>query len=77
MTMPLTRDMVIEICGPMDDFRIASIIGTGVTPAQLTEAKGWMAADDVLGGTLGKRLDPSVARLIELLRADEAEWDDR
>ncbi|WP_114392073.1 hypothetical protein [Oleisolibacter albus] len=76
MTTTLTRDQVVEICGRLDDMRIASIIGTGASPAELMEARSWLAADDVLGGDLGKRLDPRISRLIELLRADEPDWDD-
>lgn len=73
----LTRDQVIQICGRLDDMRIASIIGTGASAAELTEARTWLASDDYLGGDLGKSANGRVARLVELLRTDEAEWDDR
>ncbi|HSK39336.1 MAG TPA: hypothetical protein VK943_06185 [Arenibaculum sp.] len=72
----LTRDQVIEICGRLDDMRIADIIATGATPAELMEARVWLASDDYLGGDLGRSASGRVAQLIELLRADQDDdWD--
>ncbi|HYE52833.1 MAG TPA: hypothetical protein VEB20_24770 [Azospirillaceae bacterium] len=73
----LTRDQVIEICGRLDDFRIASIIGTGASPAELMEARTWLGSDDYLAVALGRNVTGRVARLVELLKAEEPEWDDR
>ncbi|HYD32219.1 MAG TPA: hypothetical protein VEB64_15360 [Azospirillaceae bacterium] len=73
----LTRDQVIEICGRLDDMKIANIIATGANPAELMEARTWMVSDDYLGGDLGRSVSGRVARLIEVLRADEPDWDDR
>ncbi|WP_035692119.1 hypothetical protein [Azospirillum halopraeferens] len=73
----LTRDQVLEICGRLDDMRIANIIATGASPAELMEARTWLASDDYLGGDLGKSATGRIARLVEILRADETEWDDR
>lgn len=75
--MPVTRDQVIEICGRLDDMKIASIIGTGATTAELMEARTWMVSDDYLGEALQRPVSGRVAKLVELLKADEAEWDDR
>lgn len=74
----LTRDQVIEICGRLDDMRIADIIATGATPAELMEARVWLASDDYLGGDLGRSASGRVAQLVELLRADQDDdWDGR
>jgi hypothetical protein len=73
----LTRDQVIEICGRLDDMRIADIIATGATHAELMEARTWLASDDYLGGDLGRSASGKVARLVDLLRAEEADWGDR
>jgi hypothetical protein len=73
----LTRDHVIDICGRLDDLKIAEIVATGATTAELMEARTWLAADDYLGASLGRQVTGRVARLVELLRADEGEWDDR
>lgn len=75
--MPLTRDQVTEICGRLDDQRTADIIATGATPAELTEARVWLASDDYLGGHLGRQPTGRVGRLVEILSADEPEWEDR
>lgn len=73
----LTREQVIEICGRLDDMRIARIIASGATPAELMEARTWLASDDYLAGDLGRQPTGRVALLVELLRADETDWDDR
>lgn len=73
----LSRDQVIEICGRLDDMKIADIIATGATPAELMEARTWLVSDDYLGGDLGRSANGRVGRLVELLRTDETDWDDR
>jgi hypothetical protein len=68
----LTREDVLRIVGPLDDFRIARIIGTGATAAQLTEAFEWLAQeDDYLGAELRRPLAGTIAELLAILRADE------
>lgn len=73
----LTRTDVAEICGRLDDMRVAAIIGTGASPAELMEARTWMASDDYLSGTLHRQPSGRVAALVELLRADEPDWDEQ
>lgn len=75
--MRLTRDQVIEICGRLDDMKIAGIIGTGATTAELMEARTWLGSDDYLATALGRSPSGRVARLLEILKADEPDWDDR
>lgn len=75
--LPLTREQVIEICGRLEDMRIANIIGTGANAAELMEARTWLASDDYMAAALKRSANGRVARLVELLRADEPEWDDR
>lgn len=73
----LIREQVIDICGQLDDMRIADIIATGASAAELMEARTWLASDDYLGGDLGRSPNGRVARLVEILRADQEDWDDR
>lgn len=75
--MPLTRDQVIEICGRLDDMRIANIIATGASQKELTEARVWLGADDYMRSALQRTVTGRVARLVEILKADEVEWEDR
>jgi len=72
----LTRADVVEICGSLDDARIADIIATGASPAELMEARTWMASDDYLAGTLHRAPVGRVGQLVEVLREDEPDWDD-
>lgn len=72
----LTSDEVVDIVGNLDDLRIAEIIGTGATAAEVVEAKRWAAGYQ---RTIADHEDlrPSVvAKVTDLLRADEAEWDE-
>lgn len=73
----LTRDQVFDICGRLDDMRVATIIGTGASPAELMEAQSWTAADDYMGEATRHPPSGRVARLVEILKADEPDWDDQ
>jgi hypothetical protein len=73
----LMHDEVIEIVGPLDDFRVAEIIGTGATAAELTEAFSWLSVDGDLAAELHRSLSGTVARLYDILTADEPEPEDR
>lgn len=72
----VTRDEIIEIVGRINDFRIAEIIATGATAAEVTEAFTWLSGDEHLGGDLERPLSGTVAQIYEILRADEPDWDE-
>ena len=68
----MTRDQVLAELGPVDDGVVAEIVALAPTPAELAEARGWRAADDVFMD--GGRPPPSgrVGRVIRILqRLDE------
>lgn len=69
----VSREEVIEIVGRISDGRVAEIIATGATPAEVIEAFAWLTEDEYLGGDLGKPLSGVVAQVYEILRADEPE----
>ena len=72
----VTHDQVLEIVGRINDPRIAEIIATGATPAQVTEAFAWLSEDEYLGGELEKPLSGVVQQVYDILRADEPEWEE-
>ncbi|GIK98386.1 MAG: hypothetical protein BroJett029_25950 [Alphaproteobacteria bacterium] len=72
----VTREEIIDIVGRINDFRIAEIIATGATAAEVTEAFTWLTADEHLSGDLGKPLSGTVAQVYEILRADEPDWEE-
>lgn len=72
----VTRDEVIEIVGRINDVRVAEIIATGATAAEVTEAFAWLSADEHLAGDLAKPLAGVVAQVYEILRADEPDWEE-
>ena len=67
----LSRDDVIAIVGTLDDDRIAEIIATGASAAELTEAFTWLSQNGEAGARLGHSLSGTVARLYEILKRDE------
>ncbi|MGB8276180.1 MAG: hypothetical protein WCF16_13025 [Alphaproteobacteria bacterium] len=73
----LNRDDVIGIVGPLDDFRIARIIATGASAAELTEAFEWLSEDDVMGPKLRRPLSGRVGELYDILTADQPEPEER
>ena len=72
----VTHDQILEIVGRINDTRIAEIIATGATPAQVTEAFAWLSEDEYLGGELEKPLSGTVQQVYDILRADEPEWEE-
>ena len=72
----LNRQTVEEIMGRLDDLKLAEILDTGASPAELLEAKRWtigykrpLPADQPL------RLNV-VDRLCDIIRMDEPDWDE-
>ena len=72
----VTRAQVTEIVGRINDARIAEIIGTGATAAEVTEAFAWLSEDEYLGDDLEKPLSGVLNQIYEILRADEPEWEE-
>ncbi len=71
MANPLTREEIIGIVGPLPDERIVEIIATGADAETLTEAYLRLTAEDDMGGALAQPVSGLVARLIDILEADE------
>lgn len=73
----LGRAEILSIAGNIDDGKIAAIEGSGATAEQLEEAVAWAAG---LSGVMSKQRRPLaglVARLHEILTADEEFGDER
>lgn len=71
----LGRAEILSIAGNIDDGKVAAIEGSGATAEQLEEAVAWATG---LSGVMSKERHPLaglVARLHEILTADE-EFDD-
>lgn len=70
----LTRQSVEEIMGRLDDLKLAEILGTGASTAELLEAKRWSAGDKrTIPDALPLRL-AVIDRLCDILRTDEPDW---
>lgn len=69
----LTRDEVINTCGPLDDTVVAKIIAFGVTAEELAQARAWLESDEPLISS-GKHLASGrVGRLVEILASVDEE----
>lgn len=69
---PLTPDDVKDVVGDLDDVKVAEILATGATPEELEEAAAWASGEsDLMGGELERPLSGAVARVYEILVADE------
>ena len=69
----LTAEDVRRIAGRISDDRVAAILATGATAAQVTEAFTWLTSDDYLGRGLQRPLKGTVADVYEILKPD---WPD-
>lgn len=76
--MTLTSQDVTSVLGPVDETLIAEIVATGATPTELSEAWAWawVNSDEALIGE-GRHLPAgTVATLVDLLSADDEEWEE-
>ena len=67
----LTRSEVTAIVGELDDPRIAEIIATGATAAEVTEAFEWLNRGGEMGEELQRSLSGNAARVFDILKRDE------
>ena len=74
---PLTAAAIRDIVGRISDDRIAAILATGATHAQVVEAFSWLSSDEYLGAGLERPLSGVVADVYEILKPEEAEEMDR
>jgi hypothetical protein len=74
--VPLTRENVVSVLGPVDEDMIATIVATGATVEELTRAAAWVNNDEALVNDGQPLPSGRVAELIELL-SDEEEEDER
>ncbi|ENN88770.1 hypothetical protein RHSP_43781 [Rhizobium freirei PRF 81] len=74
--MTLTLRDVTSVIGPADETLVANIVATGATLAELAEAWAWVNSDEAMIGE-GRRLPAgAVATLVDLLSADDEEWEE-
>ncbi len=67
----LTYRDVVSVTGQVSDAKIARIIATGVTRAELEEALAYAMGEDDVMGKLRKPAIGRVAAVYEILMADE------
>ncbi len=63
---------MIATFGPLDEDVVARIVAVGPSPAQLLEAKAWMAADHYMGPAGKPPPTGAVKEVCELIEAAEA-----
>lgn len=72
----LNRQTVEEIMGRLDDLKLAEILETGASTAELLEAKRWTVGEKrPLPAAQPLRL-AVVDRLCDIIRMDEPDWYD-
>jgi ribosomal protein S28E/S33 len=72
-----TRQQVIDIVGRLGDDKLAQIIATGATGAEIMEAQTWLGEDDYMGRELHRGVSGRVAAVFEILKAVEPELEER
>jgi hypothetical protein len=69
--MPMTREEVGYVLGPIDDATIAEIVATDASLPELREAWAWLNGDEALMSEGRPLPGTRVAALIDLLEPDE------
>ena len=73
MNKPLTHDEVVRLVGDVKDSKIAEILASGCSYAELEEAVAWAQDETDVLGEAERPLSGMVSRLHEILTADEEE----
>jgi hypothetical protein len=71
--MPLTKDEIVSLLGPVDDTTIAEVAETGATLQDLREALAWLNSDEALMGEGRPLPGTQVASLIDILAPEDEE----
>jgi hypothetical protein len=74
---PASAAEIIEVIGPLDDATLMRIIETEAPAAEVLEAYTWATANDLIGTELERAPRGTVARVYEILKAEEPEPDER
>lgn len=67
---------VRRLLGPVDDHKVAAILATGASIAELERAAAYLALETDVMGELEKPLTGRAALIYELVRRDEVEPDE-
>lgn len=69
--MPMTRQEVVSVLGPVDNATIAEIIASGASLEELREAWAWAFGDEALMSRGRPLPGTRVAALIDLIDPDD------
>ena len=73
----LRRSDIVGVCGDIVDWKIAAIIATGASLAELETANAWAIGEDEFLGEEHEPLSGPTARVYDILVADDAFDEDR
>ncbi len=74
--MKATYDDIKRLLGDLDDHTVAEIEGTGLTIVELEEVSAHLAQETDVMGDLRKPLTGRALTVYNLLRRQEAQWDE-
>ncbi len=74
--MKTTYDDIKRLLGDLDDHTVAEIEGIGLTISELEEVSAHLAQETDVMGDLRKPLTGRVLAVYNLLRRQEAQWDE-
>ncbi len=73
----MSAQQVVDIVGRLGDDKLARIIATGASTADIMEAQTWLGEDDYMGRELHRGVSGRVAAVFEILKAVEPELGER
>ena len=72
----ITADDVHRIVGRLEDEQLAAVLATRASLQELIEARQWLSADDVVASEAHRQMSGRVARIYEILSANDPEPDE-
>lgn len=73
----LSREEILEVTGMIEDAKLAAIEASGASMEELEEAAAWASGESDVMGNARHPLSSMVARLYNILTADEPYGDHR
>jgi hypothetical protein len=72
----LSHDDVTRLCGDIDEAKVAAILATGASLAELEEALAWATGESDVMGEARRPVAGAVAELYDILVEGEDLWGD-
>ncbi len=77
LTPPLTKDDMTQLCGDIQEWKVAAILTSGARAQGLELALAWVYGESDVAGAARLPLKGRAAELYEILVGDQEGWEEK